>query len=194
MKDACRKVYFARCIGPRGEPIGAYKIGCSHGYNDRVNSLAANLPFSLELVAVAPGGWIMEHACHLRLRQHRIGGEYFHASDDVEGFIGNVAETGHPFRYIFDDGTDMHRTMTTHDMVALFMKYHRVSLQEACLFLGSSPKRYEGKKLNLKIAAATALVAASREQPVHWPMDALGGLTGEHAISLAMGPRAEAAA
>ena len=83
MKDISQRVYFARCIGPKGDPIGAYKVGCSYGHNDRVQQFTANLPFTAELVAVTPGSLVMEACCHLWLKPYRIAGEYFSDAQPV---------------------------------------------------------------------------------------------------------------
>ena len=190
MKDASRKVYFARCVNHRGQPIGAYKIGCSSDHIGRMRSVANTLPFSLELVAVTPGSLMMEAACHLRLREHRVGGEYFSDADEVEKFVRRVAETGNAFYYIKDSAGDHHR-LEQSDLLTPFMEYHGVTLKEACLRMGTTVDRYEKLKSfgkNRRLIAAAALVAASREQYVNWPIDVILGLKGERAVSHARRP------
>lgn len=180
MKDVSRKVYFARCIGPRGEPMGAYKIGCSFGHNDRIKAQTVSLPFSLELVAVTPGGRVMETACHMWLRDHRIGGEYFLDSPDVQAMVDRAAETGEAFSRIHDDGSDDHHSVTQDKIVGAFMAYHKVSLVDACAYAKVPVRRFQssGAKKTLKLAAAAALIASNQGHNVSWPLDAFAGLEG----------------
>jgi hypothetical protein len=178
--DVSRKVYFARCIGPTGVPMGAYKIGCSYGWNDRIKTVTANLPFTLEVAAVVPGSMFMEAAVHLYLKAHRIAGEYFYANEAVERFVQRAAERGEAFNYIFDLGSDYSNDGT----VEAFLHYHGVSLKEACLRAGTDPKRFEAMKVvgkNRRVLVGAALVAAERGQVVHWPDNVIEGLLGHQA-------------
>lgn len=187
MKDNSQKVYFARCIGPRGEPIGAYKIGCSCGHNDRLQSLTANLPFTVELRAIAVGGMFMEAACHLALRQHRIAGEYFHECPEVDKFVDRVARTGDAFYRISESADRYDRIGFPTDLITPFMAYHGVTLADACRRMGTTTSRYEKVKSlgkNRKLAAAVALVAAERGQFVSWPADVIRAMQGEHSPAL----------
>lgn len=175
MKDVSRKVYFARCIGPTGQPIGAYKIGCSYGWNDRIKTAAACLPFTLEVAAVVPGSMFMEAAVHLYLKAHRIAGEYFHANEVVEEFVARAAETGEAFNYIFDAGSDY----ANERAADIFLRYHGVSLSEACLRAGIPLKRYEKLKnigKSRRLLAGAALVAAEQGKYVHWHEDIVHAL------------------
>jgi hypothetical protein len=180
MIDRSRKVYFAKCIGPTGEPIGAYKVGCSHGWNDRIKQLCVNLPFTVELEALVPGSFVMEAAVHIVLKEHRISGEYFHANEAVKEVVDRAAKTGNPFARFFDAGTDnIHGEALT-----AFMKYHDITLADACALLGFPESQYEKRIAkpnfkNAKVTAAVAIAAARRGQYVHWPEDALHGMMGK---------------
>lgn len=181
MIDRTKRVYFARCIGPTGEPIGAYKIGCSHGWNERVKQVASNLPFTLEVEATVQGGYVMEKVIHILLKHEKISGEYFHARGDVVSFVQTCAERGSPFWYISDvGGSDTLPDGALH----AFMRYHGVTLAEACRELGVSLSSMESRAAKKsysasKIIAAVAIVAAHRQQYVNWPTDALLGLLGK---------------
>lgn len=178
MKDVSRKVYFARCLGPTGAPIGAYKIGCSMGHNDRIKSVAANLPFSLELVATTPGSMVMEAICHLYLKEHRIAGEYFHECPPVDKFVTRVAETGRAFTFISDSGFDG----GVGALVAPFMSFHGVTVEDICKYLGRPKSAFDVIKAGYKsrnLIAAVALIAAERTQHVSWPDNIIAALAGE---------------
>lgn len=182
MRDRSQRVYFAKCFGPKGDPIGAYKIGCSYGHDLRVKQLTANLPFTAEIVASVPGGFVLEAICHIPLKDEHISGEYFHASERLERIVENAVNEGFAFDYITDLGT---REVPAGALQA-FMKYHDVSLDDFCKVLGVSPKQYE-KHLSRprynprKVVAAIAIIASRRRQYVNWPNDALLGLCGEFA-------------
>lgn len=180
MIDRSRRVYFAKCIGPTGEPIGAYKIGCSHGWNERVKQLAANLPFTLELEATVPGGRVMEAIVHMRLKEHRIAGEYFHDSDEVREKVEYAAKEGHAFYSIRDTGD----AWLPDGAMNGFLAFHGVSLDEVCEKLKIRPKSFDAlskkpRYNNSRVIAAASLIAAARRHFVQWPEDALKGVLGE---------------
>lgn len=192
MRDRSQRVYFARCIGPRGDPIGAYKIGCSHGMDMRVRQLTANMPFTAELVASVPGSYVLEAICHLSLKADHIRGEYFHASERLERIVDYAAREGVAFSYINDLGT---REVPDGALQA-FMRYHDVSVEDFCEVLGGSPKQYEKQLAKprynpRKTVAAVAIAASRRLQYVNWPNDALLGLCGK--VSPAVERRRQAA-
>lgn len=180
MIDRSQKVYFGRCIGPTGEPLGAYKIGCSHGWNERIKQVVSGLPFSIEVDAVTQGGFVMETALHLILKDERISGEYFYARGKVLELVNRCIETGSPFARIKDLGP----RSTPDGALQGFLTYHGVALSEVCDFLGIKQSDYEkraAKKAyrSTKVVAAVAIIAARRGQYVDWPTDALSGLLGE---------------
>lgn len=185
MKDVGCKVYFARCIGPNGLPIGAYKIGASYGHNERIKRVAISLPFTLELAAVTPGSTIMEAICHVYLREYCVGGEYFRECPEVNKFVARVAATGSAFHYISDSGYDRLPDAS----IDPFMAYHGVTSAE----VGDYLKRPADKITKLRksghrsrnIIGAAALIAASRRQYVRWPDDLIAALRGEVYHSLA---------
>jgi len=180
MMDRTQKVYFAKCIGPTGDPIGAYKVGCSHGWAVRIKQVAYNQPFSLEVEAVVPGSYMMEAAVHIILKEHRIAGEYFRSTPEVVAMVNTAANTGNPFARIKDLGSENLPDEALHAL----MKFHDVSLAEACEVLGISDKEYKVKAAkprfkSSRLTAAVAIVAARRGQFVTWPTDAVRGLIGE---------------
>lgn len=179
MSNDGRKVYFAECIGPLG-PIGAYKIGCSFGWRDRLKQIGSGLPFSLELRAAVSGDTVLEKICHIAFKDDCISGEYFRATDRVVKAAAFAAEKGRVFPLIEDLGEQ-----TVPDgAVPAFMGFHGVSLGEVCELLGFAESQYERRLANVKyrsrnIVAATAVIANRRGQYVRWPTDALRGLLGE---------------
>ncbi len=180
MIDRSKRVYFAKCVGPLG-PIGAYKIGCSHGWNERVKQLSANLPFTLELEASVPGGMFLEAFCHHHLKDSRIGGEYFREDERVMKVVERAAKQGCAYSYVTDSssGRDI-----PEGALGAFLTYHGVTLQEVSLRLGIPFSRLERvtakpRFQSRRLLAAAAFVAQSREQFVNWPEDALSGLLGE---------------
>jgi hypothetical protein len=180
VSDTFRQVYFAECMGPKGEPIGAYKIGCSHGWTNRLKQISSGMPFSLECRALIPGDLVMEKICHLALNDHCISGEYFHASDRVVSVARYAAEHGRAFPLIEDLGEQT----TPEGSVKAFMDFHGVELAEICEVLGFAPSQYERrladkKYKNRNMIAAAAIIANRRGQYVRWPTDAMLGLLGK---------------
>lgn len=175
-----RMVYFAECIGPKGAPIGAYKIGCSYGWQSRLKQVSSGLPFSLEIRAAVPGDLVLERICHLALKEYCISGEYFHASERVIKVAKYAAENGRAFQLIEDLGEH-----TVPDgSVKAFMGFHDVTLADICTLLGVAPSQYEkriekSKYKSRNLIAAAAVVANRRGQYVRWPTDAMRGLLGE---------------
>ena len=187
MIDTSRRVYFAKCIGPTGDEIGAYKIGCSYGHNYRVKALSANLPFTLEIQATVPGDLLLEAICHMKFREDRVGGEYFKYSEELHDFVKRASEKGFAFHF-FEDNSSM-RSGSDQDLVAGFLSFHGVTLDEACHRAALDPKRYravgDGKiKRSSKMIAGAALVAMSRQQFVVWPDDGFRGCLQEKYHSL----------
>lgn len=181
-QDAGQTVYFARCIGPSGAPLGAYKIGCSHGHGTRIKAVTVNLPFTLELIATTQGGLVTEAACLLHLREYRIRGEYVAENDATTFFMRRVVATGSAFHFLNDLGDFVEGD----EWLEPFLAYHGVTLAEACEVLGKSVKQYENSKTigrNRRLIAAAALVAMDRQQYVRWPTDVIKGLQGERAKS-----------
>lgn len=182
MKDIAQRVYFAKAICPNGEPMGAYKIGCSHGFNDRIKQLSATLPFSLEVVATVPGGIITEAAVHLFLKEHRIAGEYFHANAVVEEFVAKAERRGSAF-YHFQEGAALrgHSGIVPEASVA-FMRYHGLSEDEIRKRIGTSSTVYQKQRAqrfgNRKWIAAMAVILCERGQFCTWPHDVLESMAG----------------
>lgn len=196
MIDRSQKVYFARCIGPSGEPLGAYKIGCSHGWNERIKQIASGLPFTLEVDAVTQGGFMMERALHLYLEEYRISGEYFHARGEVLETVKRCMETGNPF--VLAMIKDLGPKEVPDGALSGFMRYHGIELSEVCEFLGIKQKEYEKRAekpgfRSSKVAAAVAIIAAVNGQYVEWPTDALNGLLGEESAIMVRNREAAAA-
>lgn len=65
-----RYVYFARVIGTDG-PI---KIGCSSCPGARCDQLASDVGAPIEVIAEAPGDYLLERNLHLKFAAHRADG------------------------------------------------------------------------------------------------------------------------
>lgn len=180
MIDRSQKVYFGRCIGPSGEDMGAYKIGCSHGWNERIKQVVAGLPFTIEVDAITQGGFFLEKALHIYLKEEKISGEYFHARGKVLDVVALCKKTGSPFHHIRDLGPG-----TVPDgALKGFMDYHGVTTSELCEYLGYKESEFVKRSAkpsfrSSTVTAAIALIAAEYGQYVSWPTDALAGLLGE---------------
>jgi len=167
-------------MGPDGQPIGAYKIGCSHGWQDRLKQIGSGLPFSLELRAAVSGDLVLERICHLSFKEDCISGEYFRPSERLLRCVKTANEYGRIFTLIEDLG----ESTVPDGAVQAFMDFHAVNLDEVCRVLGVPPGQYEKRVANSKyrsrnIVAAAAVVASRKGHYVRWPTDALRGLLGE---------------
>jgi hypothetical protein len=175
-----QSVYFARCLTPWGTPMGAIKVGCSYGHELRLKAISMNQPYSLELLALVPGGMLMETLVHLFLQKHRIAGEYFHENAHVAEYVQAVAERGTAFHYMsvspcgdrLPDGA-----------FTAFLQYHGITIEQVCEYLGRDPKPYlaKTKGINRKLIAAAVLIARNETggRYVSWPTDCIHGLLGE---------------
>jgi hypothetical protein len=172
------RVYFARCVGPFGQPLGAIKIGFSTVPSHRIVSAARCQPYTLDLIGSIEGGWATEALLHLALRAHRIDGEFFHDNPYVRSTIERALELGRPLYYVtMGSGGDYLPLAATE----AFMRYHGIALDDAAKFLGLSLKYYEGQleKPNRRLIAATALLAQKNRRFVSWPADCVRGLLGQ---------------
>jgi hypothetical protein len=176
-----RTVYFARCLSPWGTPMGAVKIGCSYGHELRLKAVAANQPFTMELLTTVPGEMQMEATVHLHLRKHRISGEFFHENAYVMAYIERVKERGSAFAHI---EAPSQGDSVPEGALEGFLKFHALPVGRIFDFLGHPPQRgfKIGNTTNRKVVAAALLVAGSEGQygrNVQWPADCLRGLLGE---------------
>lgn len=181
MSDSHCQVYFAECIGPNGEPIGAIKIGCSNGWKSRLKSAASGLPFTLELRAAVLGNGILEKVCHQTFAEDRISGEYFRPSKRILECIDRINAQGRAFARFVDLSED-----TVPDgALKGFLDYHAIDFLEVCRRLGHSEahtrqimRRKNGYYAKSAVAAASVL-AMEKGHYVTWPSDAMRGLLGE---------------
>lgn len=87
---AGKHIYFIRPVNMSG-PI---KIGTSKEPDGRVNAVGLWSPIKLELVASAPGSFSEETYLHRLFAKHRMHGEWFLWSPDLQELIDYVAKTG----------------------------------------------------------------------------------------------------
>jgi hypothetical protein len=176
-----RTVYFARCLTPFGTPMGAIKIGCSYGHEDRLRAVAANQPYSLQLIGAVPGEYVTEAMVHLYLKRHRISGEFFHENRYVMKFVESAVERGTAFQFINDVGAGDN---LPDEALNAFMEYHGLTLEMVCEYLERDPAIYRGKAppKNRKLLAAALIMAQRADGPggryVYWPADVVHGLLG----------------
>lgn len=175
-----RMVYFARCLGPWGTPMGAIKVGCSYGHELRVKAISSNQPYSLELITAVPGEMLLETLVHLYLQKHRIAGEFFHENAYVTEYLEGVIERGTAFVQM--DAPPQGDYLPDGSLDA-FLKYHGLTLNRVFEFLGREPKVIAdiGRMKNRKLIAAAMLIARweGDGRYVHWPADCVRGLLGE---------------
>lgn len=84
-REAPQYVYFI------GGEVGAIKIGLAIDPKKRLQSLQCGSPIPLRILAVTPGDKKEEYLYHLRLRQHRLHGEWFERHPDVLSEIERLA-------------------------------------------------------------------------------------------------------
>ena len=127
-------VYFAECMGPDGSPIGAIKIGCSGNVKLRAQRLAAGQPYSCNVLATCPGGFLEEAFLHEWLRHDQIDGEFFRDTAEVRRLVSSTRETARfpapvyggmvPLRWIDQTGVEN------------FLAAHRLDLETAARLTG----------------------------------------------------------
>lgn len=83
-------VYFMR-PDHEGAPI---KIGFSSVPEQRLVALAAWSPYSLHIMAMAPGDWGREKWLHARFAHLRLHGEWFRAGPDLLRYVSMVRQAG----------------------------------------------------------------------------------------------------
>jgi hypothetical protein len=178
-----QEVYFARCMTPFGTPMGAIKVGCSHGHELRLRAIGSNQPYNLNLIGTVPGGWITEAMVHLYLRRHRVAGEFFFDNQYVVSFVEAALSRDRAFHFIEDAGSGDNLPA---EAFAAFMDYHGLTIELVCEYLERDPSPYVGKVSGLKNRKliAGALIAAQRADGpcgryVHWPRDCIFGLLGQ---------------
>jgi hypothetical protein len=172
-----RRVYFARCIGPWGTPLGAIKVGCSHVPESRLKSVATCQPYTIEVLAIVPGGFVMEAVVHQYLRKHRISGEFFHENAFVAGYVDAVAHRGAAFE---DIEADPQGDVVPTGAFDGFLKYHGLTIEQVSEYLGR--QRVVANTASNKVIAGALLLAnrsSSYGRSVQWPADCLRGLLGE---------------
>lgn len=80
-------VYFLRPVGCEG-PV---KIGTSVWPWGRLKTMAAWSPVPLELVAMTPGGALLEQRFHVHFRHLHSHGEWFHGAPELTGAVAAIA-------------------------------------------------------------------------------------------------------
>lgn len=83
-------IYFLKPVGMDG-PI---KIGCSAVPKTRLTQLMSWVPFELEILTTAPGGYTEEKRLHHRFGADRIRAEWFRTSRRLLALIGEIRKTG----------------------------------------------------------------------------------------------------
>lgn len=99
-----RLVYFARVVGT----VGPIKIGCSTAPRYRCKQLGFDVAASIEVIATAPGDYMLERNLHLKFAAYQTKGptrtgrtkpapghnEWFAASPELLTFISEIVRTG----------------------------------------------------------------------------------------------------
>lgn len=180
MNKGIRMVYIAECINHDGTSMGAVKIGCSYGHEDRLKQAYSGLPFTLNLLAAVQGNFVLEKFCHLVFREDRISGEYFRKSEKIMKSVSRAEKDGRFFYYFTDLGVDY----VPDGAIQAFMDYHGVTLEEVCkvlrIPLSQNEKRLKNPRTRSRATVAAAAIVAQKDgRFVSWPEDAMRGLNGE---------------
>lgn len=86
MRSLARFVYFI------GAEHGAVKIGSTTDPNARLVSLQCGGPIPLRVLATRAGGRAEELAYHRRFAAHRMHGEWFERTPEIEAEIASLAQ------------------------------------------------------------------------------------------------------
>jgi hypothetical protein len=84
-REAQQFIYFV------GGDVGAIKIGLAIDPKKRLQSLQCGSPIPLSILATTPGDKKLEYLYHLRLREHRLHGEWFDRHPNVLAEIERLA-------------------------------------------------------------------------------------------------------
>jgi hypothetical protein len=79
-------VYFITC-----RQTGMVKIGCAYDPFDRLKTLQSGSPTKLKIEALLKGSYKRERELHKLLAKHRVRGEWFRISPEIEAIIKEVA-------------------------------------------------------------------------------------------------------
>lgn len=90
-------VYFMRPVGM----LGPVKIGCSEAPEARLLSLSTWSPFPLEVAAMVPGNWKLEHMLHQCFADAHSHREWFHPTARLIGAI-QALQAGSPIEEAVD--------------------------------------------------------------------------------------------
>jgi hypothetical protein len=168
-------IYFAECIAPDGKPFGAVKIGCSHNVKVRLQKLSAGQPYSCNVLASCPGGFLEEAFLHEWLRADQISGEFFRDTAEVRSLASSTRETNRfplpvvvgsvPIRWIDQSG------------VGNFLAAHDLTVEQAVELTGRDPMFFAAglrqKVPQRRLVASLAVAAVRKGDTVDWSADFL---------------------
>lgn len=164
-------IYFARTVNWNGVDLRAIKIGLASDPRHRVRQIGAQLPFSCELLAYAPGDYVMEAFIHMWFRKQSLCGEFFRETDELLSLIDTVKITGSIPYNVQEDGNVDWRTLSAR----AFMDRHGLTSKdvenETGLTAGYFDRCVEKVGANRRTIAALSVVAVRRAIKVHWPQD-----------------------
>lgn len=164
-------IYFARTVNWNGVDLKAVKIGLASDPHHRVKQVGAQAPFSCELVAYAPGDYVMETFIHMWFRKQCLRGEFFRESDELSELISTVKRTGEiPYKVDREGDVDWRELSAR-----AFMERHRLTSKdverETGVAAGYFDRCIEKVGANRRTIAALSVVAVRRSLKVHWPQD-----------------------
>lgn len=172
-------IYFAACITPGGTLLGAIKVGCAANPAKRAMQLSSGQPYTCDVLATCPGGFLEEAVLHEWLLSESISGEFFRDGPKVRALITSVRETS-CFPLPLAHAPNV-RLVTWFDKlgIAHFMDAHGLTHREAAKLTGRRLTFFQAgeaaKKPPRRYVAALAVAAIRKGHSVSWEADFLAG-------------------
>lgn len=77
--------------------LGLVKIGCTRHTDYRIGGLKTSSPADLKVEALLPGYYDREKELHEQFAEHRVRGEWFKITDEIEAIISSAGPLLMPF-------------------------------------------------------------------------------------------------
>lgn len=166
-------VYFADCTTITGVDMGVVKIGVSHAVEKRVEAVAVNQPFKMQLICHTPGDLFLEYFVHMWLWKDRVSGEFFRRSDEMDRIIAGIQKNGRlPFAVT---RTGEQINFCENDCPA-YMARMNISFKDIEVHAGIGTQHYRKllethKSGNRRFLAALAVASVKMGNRINWVRD-----------------------